>query len=174
MCYKASESQVDKISIITSPVVSFLPLAGHWTAPDSDGGKTNISPQAKTVSCENTITAIRDAFCDANTLKSTRANPLKHGSLILNRGGLLMFQSSHNKAGQGPWISHRIIITAASVIRTDPAAVIRALSSWSQAVTRYRLWHESWPGCHVSWVCHEPCHAATGHHYSTNTSPRSL
>ena len=103
MCYKASESQVDKISIITSPVVSFLPLAGHWTAPDSDGGKTKISPQAKTVSCENTITAIRDAFCDANTLKSTsRANPLKHGSLILNRGGLLMFQSSHNKACQGP------------------------------------------------------------------------
>ena len=67
-------------------MVSFLPLAGHWTAPDSDSGKTKISPQAKTVSCENTITASRDESLMQTLNNPTRANPLKHGALILNRG----------------------------------------------------------------------------------------
>ena len=42
---------------------SFLPpaITGHRTR-DSDGGKTKISPEAKTVSCENTITASHDEF----------------------------------------------------------------------------------------------------------------
>ena len=138
--------------------LSFLPPTGHWTL-DSDGGKTKISPGAKTVSCENTITASHDESALMQTLNPTRTNPLKHGALILNRGDPLCVSwcfnpFSHNKAvarvSAPPWFdpAQGCNYYPASVISSDPGA----LSSWSQAVTRYRLWHESWPGRHVSRV----------------------
>ena len=59
--FDASESQVENSIRSCGLFPSFLSrtITGHWTL-DLDGGKTKISPEAKTVSCENTITVSHD------------------------------------------------------------------------------------------------------------------